>query len=45
MNDLERIENAIAALEREQLAKLRDWFEAYLAEQWDRQFEDDAPAR
>ncbi|MEO5358520.1 MAG: hypothetical protein H7844_14665 [Nitrospirae bacterium YQR-1] len=41
MVTLREIENAITALTRDDLIKLRDWFEEFDAELWDRQLEED----
>ncbi|OGO43819.1 MAG: hypothetical protein A2Z04_02165 [Chloroflexi bacterium RBG_16_57_9] len=42
MSTLREIEQAISWLSREDLARLREWFQEYDAKVWDRQFEDDA---
>ena len=44
MTKLSEIEEAVGTLTREQLAEFRNWFEAYLADQWDLQIEADAAA-
>ena len=44
MTKVGRIESAIQALTRSELAALRDWFRLYDAEEWDRQIEEDAAA-
>lgn len=41
MVKLHDIEKAITGLERDDLAKLRDWFDEFDAEVWDKQFEED----
>jgi len=41
---VERIEQQIRDLSAEELAKLREWFAAFDAEVWDRQFEADVNA-
>ena len=44
MNTVHEIEQAIRALEPRDVAALRDWFAAFDAENWDRQFEQDVAA-
>jgi len=44
MATLESIESQIKELSPQDLAKLRDWFEEFDAEIWDRQFEADVRA-
>lgn len=44
MTRIEQLEQQIKALNRSELAALRDWFQAYLADEWDRQIEADAQA-
>lgn len=44
MTKLEKIEQDIAALSDEYVAKLADWLDEYRAELWDRQIEEDAKA-
>ena len=44
MGKVERIEQQIKDLSEEELAQLREWFAAFDAEAWDRQFEADAHA-
>lgn len=44
MSRLESIESQIQQLSPEELVALREWFAAYDAEVWDRQFEDDVHA-
>lgn len=39
---LQEIENSVKELTPEQLAKFRDWFQEYEANQWDQQIENDA---
>ena len=38
---VEELEAAIARLSPEDLARLTDWFEGFVADQWDRQIEAD----
>jgi hypothetical protein len=42
MTRLEQLERDIKALSPSELAALRDWFQSYLADEWDRQIEVDA---
>ncbi|MBM4044097.1 MAG: hypothetical protein FJ279_03205 [Planctomycetes bacterium] len=42
MTRIEQLESDIMTLSRAELAALRDWFQAYLADKWDRQIEADA---
>lgn len=42
MTKLEKIERDIAALDRAELARLRQWFQEYDAANWDQQIEADA---
>lgn len=44
MGKVEKIEQEIRALSREELTKLREWFANFDAEAWDRQIEADASA-
>ena len=44
MTKVEQLEQEIMALSRSELAALRDWFQSYLADQWDKQIEADAKA-
>jgi hypothetical protein len=44
MSTVHEIEQAIRALESEELAALRAWFAAFDAEVWDRQLEQDVAA-
>lgn len=44
MRTVHEIEQAIRALEPQDLAVLRDWFAAFDAEIWDRQIEQDVAA-
>jgi hypothetical protein len=44
MGKVERIEQQIQDLSTEELARLREWFAAFDAEAWDRQFEADVRA-
>ena len=44
MSTVQDIENAIRQLSPEDLAALRTWFEAFDAERWDQQFEEDVAA-
>ena len=41
MSTVKQIENAIRRLPPKQLAVFREWFAAFDAEQWDRQFQTD----
>ncbi len=42
MVTVEEIEQAVSALNRDELAAFRAWFEQYEADVWDREFEEDA---
>ena len=42
MNRLEQLEQQIAELDASELKALREWFERYDAEVWDRQIESDS---
>jgi hypothetical protein len=44
MSTVHEIEQAIRALEPQDVAALRDWFVAFDAEIWDRQMEEDSAA-
>jgi len=44
MSNLQEIERAISQLSAEELADFRVWFDAFDAEVWDRQFEEDVAA-
>ena len=44
MGKVEKIEQQIKDLSAEELARLREWFAAFDAEAWDRQFEADVNA-
>lgn len=44
MNTVQKIELAVSALSREELAHFREWFQAFDAEVWDRQLEVDVAA-
>jgi hypothetical protein len=44
MTKLEKIEQAIASLSREERAKLEEWWARFRNEAWDRQIEEDAKA-
>ena len=44
MGKVEKIEQQIKQLSEEELARLREWFAAFDAEAWDRQFEADVSA-
>jgi len=44
MSKLERIEQDVASLSKEELAAFAKWFEEWRADQWDRQIEEDAKA-
>lgn len=41
MDTVKEIEEAIARLSKNDLAVLREWFEEFDTERWDKQFEDD----
>jgi hypothetical protein len=41
MQTIQEIEQAISRLSREELARLREWFDEFDAAMWDRQFESD----
>jgi hypothetical protein len=41
---LQELESAIVNLPTDELAKFREWFMAFDAEAWDRQFEEDVAA-
>ena len=43
-NSLENLQKAVKALSPEELARFRRWFEAFDAQRWDKQFEDDVRA-
>ena len=42
MTTVKEIESAILRLSPEELAALREWFEEFDAQMWDKQFEEDA---
>jgi len=42
MSRLESVENEVKRLTSDELRAFRDWFSAFDAEAWDRQFESDA---
>ncbi|HYX70720.1 MAG TPA: hypothetical protein VE825_16415 [Terriglobales bacterium] len=42
MSKVDKVEREVQALSREELAAFRQWFAAFDAEAWDRQFEADA---
>jgi hypothetical protein len=44
MGKVEKIEQQIKDLSTDDLARLREWFTAFDAESWDRQFEADVKA-
>lgn len=44
MTRIEKLERDIMALDRSELSALRDWFQAFLADEWDRCIEEDAKA-
>jgi len=44
MTTVKEIESALKDLPEERLAEFRAWYEAFDAERWDRQFEQDAEA-
>jgi len=41
---IEELESAVTRLSAEELARFSDWFEQYIADQWDRQIETDIAA-
>jgi hypothetical protein len=41
---VEELEKAVAKLPPDQFASFREWFEAFAADEWDRQFEADVKA-
>jgi len=42
MLTVKELENEVARLSREELARFRAWFDEFDAQAWDRQFESDA---
>ncbi|MBN2577489.1 MAG: hypothetical protein JXB10_00670 [Pirellulales bacterium] len=44
MTKVEVLERDVQSLNRSELASFRDWFQSYLADEWDRQIEADAVA-
>lgn len=42
MVNIQEIETAVTHLPEDKLIEFREWFEKFDAQQWDRQFEDDA---
>ena len=44
MTRVQKLEQEIQKLGREELANLRDWFRKYDADEWDRQIEQDVHA-
>ena len=44
MTRVEEIENAVAELPKEQLARFREWFAEFEARVWDREIEEDVEA-
>ena len=44
MTKIEQLEREIMALSRSELVALRDWFQSYLSDEWDKQIEADAKA-
>ncbi len=44
MSTIQEIESAVEQLPQKELTKFRDWFSAFDAAAWDRQFEADANA-
>ena len=44
MTRVEEIENAVAELPKEQLARFREWFAEFEARVWDREIEEDVAA-
>jgi hypothetical protein len=45
MTKLEKIEQAVSALSREELTAFRKWFADFAGDQWDRQIEADVRSR
>jgi hypothetical protein len=41
---VEELESAVSRLSRDDLARFSDWFENFVADQWDRQIEADIAA-
>lgn len=41
---VDELEKAVSALPREDLAKFSSWFQDYMADEWDRQIEEDLKA-
>ena len=44
MTKIEQLEGEIKSLNRSELFALRDWFQSFLADEWDKQIEADAKA-
>ncbi len=44
MSTIQEIEQAVSRLRPEELARFRQWFDEFDAEEWDRQFEADVKA-
>ena len=44
MSRIEEIENAVAELPKEDLARFREWFAEFEARVWDREIEEDVEA-
>jgi hypothetical protein len=44
MSSIQEIQSAVSKLSPEELAKFRDWFSEFDAEEWDHQFEQDVAA-
>jgi hypothetical protein len=44
MSTAEEIESAVLSLAPEELSRFRSWFEKFDADEWDRQWEEDATA-
>lgn len=44
MRRIEEIENAVAELPKEELARFREWFAEFEARSWDQELEEDAAA-
>jgi hypothetical protein len=42
MSTIQQIEHAVSRLSPQELARFREWFDEFDAEEWDRQFESDA---
>ncbi len=42
MTKIKKLESEVQQLNREELAKFRDWFKQYDSDEWDREIEEDA---